>query len=145
MAAAILRARALDAGVPLEVGSAGTGGWHTGSAAHPETRRQLAAHGLESDHRARVFGAHEFEVWDLVLAMDRTNEQTLRTMAPTPDDRTRIRLIRSFDPGAPDGAEVPDPYDDGPDRYGEVFEMLDAACRGVVAHVRLIGSTAGAR
>jgi len=139
MAAAILGTRAMEAGVPLRVDSAGTSGWHIGAEAHPQTQRELAAHGIRVDHRARAFAASEFTSLDLVLAMDSANELFLRNLTSTPTELARIRLIRSFDTDSPPGAEVPDPYYDEPDRYREVFEMLDAACRGLVDRLRIDG------
>ena len=64
---------------------------------------------------ARQIGPDWLGRFDLLLAMDRSNERDLRLMAagrPELDDR--IRLMRSFDPEAPAGAEVPDPYGGGP-------------------------------
>ena len=50
--------------------------------------------------------------FDLVIAMDAANLRDLRRMASgRPGGMAgRIRLFRSFDPAAPEGAQVPDPY-----------------------------------
>ena len=45
-------------------------------------------------------------------------------------------LLRSFDPDAPEGAEVPDPYYGGPDGFDEVIGMVEAAMPGLVDRVR---------
>jgi len=47
-----------------------------------------------------------------------------------------VRLLRSFDPAAPRDAEVPDPYYGGPRGFDEVFELCEAACRGLIEHLR---------
>ena len=44
----------------------------------------------------------------------------------------RIRLFRSFDPDAPPGAEVPDPYAGRADEFAAVFDLMRAAARGLV-------------
>jgi protein-tyrosine phosphatase len=44
-------------------------------------------------------------------------------------------LLRAFDPGAASGAEVPDPYYGGADDYAEVFDLVDAATKGLVSRL----------
>jgi protein-tyrosine phosphatase len=135
MAAAILRTRATAAGLPMLVSSAGTGSWHTGRPAHPATVAELATRGIAITHAARTFTARDFAQLDLVLAMDHANLAHLDAIAPTAADRSKIRLIRDFDPAGPAGLHVPDPYYGGPEDYRAVFEMLDAACGGLIASV----------
>jgi protein-tyrosine phosphatase len=57
----------------------------------------------------------------------------LQAMVSEPD---RVRLLRSFDPDAPDGAEVPDPYYGGPEGFTEVLTMIRAAMPGLLDWVR---------
>ena len=61
--------------------------------------------------------------------MDHRNFADLDVLAPTATARAKLHLIRDFDTSGPPGREVPDPYGAGPERYREVFEILDAACR----------------
>jgi protein-tyrosine phosphatase len=145
MAAAILRERAAAAGTPMTVSSAGTGTWHTGNPAHPATVAELAARGITIAHAARTFRAADFAELDLVLAMDHANAAHLEALAPTPDARATIHLIRDFDPAGPRGREVPDPYYGGPADYRTVFDMLDAACRGLVERLATEGPPPWAR
>jgi protein-tyrosine phosphatase len=88
------------------------------------------------DGSARRFEADDFARFDLVVAMDARNAADLRALAPDAQARAKVRLMREFDPAAPRGAEVPDPYYGGDDGFAEVFEMVDAAARGLVAHLR---------
>jgi protein-tyrosine phosphatase len=68
--------------------------------------------------------------------MDLGNLASLRQMAAGDDDlAARIRLMRSFDPAAVEGAEVPDPYYGRPADYAEVFELVDAAAKGLAAQL----------
>jgi protein-tyrosine phosphatase len=139
MAAAILTDCADAAGARVVVESAGTAAWHVGGPAHPETRTELARNGIASEHVARSFAAEDLRRLDLVLAMDRRNRADLISLAPGPTEAGKIRLIRAFDPLAPPGAEVPDPYGQGPEAYREVFRLLDAACRGLLGHIARCG------
>jgi hypothetical protein len=50
--------------------------------------------------------------------------------------RDRLHLFRSFDSGAPPHSDVPDPYYGGPNGFEDVFDICEAACRGLLAHLR---------
>jgi protein-tyrosine phosphatase len=48
-----------------------------------------------------------------------------------------VSLLRSFDPGLVAGDdEVPDPYYGGLDGFDRVFDICEAACAGLLAHLR---------
>lgn len=119
------------------VDSAGTGDWHLGEAMDSRARAELSRRGYDgSGHEARQIERSWLARYDLVLAMDRANLASLRRMAPGEvDSSSRIQLLRCFDPAAPGGAEVPDPYNGSPDDYAEVFELVQAAAKGLVAHL----------
>jgi len=119
----------------IEIDSAGTGDWHLGEPPDPRTQQTARQRGFPLDHRAQRFTERDFARFDLILAMDGKNLRDLQRMAPTPADRAKVKLLRSFDPSAPQGAEVPDPYYGGPDGFDEVFDVCEAACRGLLAHV----------
>ena len=122
----------------IELDSAGTGDWHVG---HPPDERATAAagrRGVTLEGSARQVGAEDFERSDLVLAADRENLAALRALAPSEAGRAKVRLLREFDPGsegAPD-LDVPDPYYGGADGFDDVLDLVEAACRGLLAEVR---------
>ena len=120
----------------LELDSAGTGAWHVGELPDPRSRAAARKRGYDLTHRARKFTANDFERFDLVIAMDRDNHDTLQRLARGRTHVPPIRLLRSFDPGAPEGAEVPDPYSGEDDGFEEVLDICERACRGLLAHVR---------
>jgi protein-tyrosine phosphatase len=68
--------------------------------------------------------------------MDRQNRAGLLALAPDDEARAKVRLLRSFDPAAPPDAEVPDPYYGGPQGFDDVFDICEAACAGLLAHLR---------
>ena len=57
-------------------------------------------------------------------------------MAPDAAAREKITLLRSYEPGAPSGAEVPDPYYGGASGFDQVFDICTAACNGFLARLR---------
>ena len=68
--------------------------------------------------------------------MDASNKQNLEKMAPDEDSRHKVKLLRDFDSDSAKGSEVPDPYYGGPEGFENVFDVVEAACRGLLAHVR---------
>jgi protein-tyrosine phosphatase len=120
----------------VTVESAGTGDWHIGGPMDPGARAELARRGYDgSAHVARQITAHWRGAYDLFVVMDRMNLANLRRMFADGPAEARIRLMRSFDPAAPDGAEVPDPYHGTPAEYGEAFDLVLAAARGLTGEL----------
>jgi protein-tyrosine phosphatase len=72
---------------------------------------------------------------DLVIAIDRGHEQDLRAMAYTVEDAAKVRLLRSYDPGADGQLDVPDPYYGGASGFDRVLDMIEAGCRGLLDEV----------
>jgi protein-tyrosine phosphatase len=123
----------------VTVSSSGTGDWHVGEQADPRTVAVLADHGYDgSAHRAREFDPAEFDDIDLVLASDQSHVRHLRQAARTPEQRDRIRLVREFDPAAAAAGtlETSDPWYGGEDHFARCFTEVEAACRGILEHVR---------
>jgi protein-tyrosine phosphatase len=122
----------------ITVDSAGTGAWHVGN---PPDRRATAAaraRGIVLEGAARQVRPSDFDDYDLLLVADRENLADLRAIAPDEAARAKVRLLREFDP-ASDGAadlDVPDPYYGGPDGFEDVLDLVEAACRGLLAEVR---------
>ncbi|MBF0255482.1 MAG: low molecular weight phosphotyrosine protein phosphatase [Gammaproteobacteria bacterium] len=119
----------------IEIDSAGTHGYHIGAA--PDQRAQATARsrGFDlSDLRARQVERGDFEQFDYVLAMDRDNYQGLQAICP-PGREERLRLFLEFAPQL-GRREVPDPYYGGQRGFEEVFDMVDAASRGLLDHIR---------
>ena len=135
-------ARALeDAGLAdaVEIDSAGTGDHHVGEPPDRRSAAAAAARGVRLRGRARQFVRADFARFDLVLAMDRANLEALRRLAPDDAARAKIHLFRSFDPIAPAGAEVPDPYYGGADGFDEVLDLCEAAATGLIAALPALG------
>ncbi|MFH8624796.1 low molecular weight protein-tyrosine-phosphatase [Streptomyces vietnamensis] len=138
MAEHVFRRRVEEAGLGalVEVDSAGTGGWHEGDGADPRTVAVLDENGYTSAHTARRFRSSWFPALDLVIALDEGHLRELRELARTPDEAARIRLLRSYDPAAGSGLDVPDPYYGGREEFEECLEMVEAASEGLLAAVR---------
>jgi protein-tyrosine phosphatase len=122
------------------VDSAGTAGWHRGELPDPRARAEARRRGVDLTSRASAFRPGDAHAYDLVLAMDRSNLADLRDLTPEPELQERLVLLRRFDPALPpddrwDG-EVPDPWSGGDDGFAVVYDLIEAACRGLLDHVR---------
>lgn len=128
--AAIIEA-ADEAGLDLDVDSAGTGDWHIGELPDQRMRAAASVVGLDLTSRARQVEAADLTAFDLVLPMDRDNLRVLEGMR---DERTtaRIELFRAWDPEASGDLEVPDPYYGGRRGFDEVVEMCRRTARALV-------------
>ncbi len=139
MGEALIRAQLDEAGLAdrVSVQSAGTGDWHLGERMDRGALTELRRHGYDgSAHRARQIEPAWLAEFDLLLATDDGNLQRLRRMAAgRPELTDRIRLLRSFDQAAPAGAQVPDPYGGSAAAFAEVYDMVEAAARGLVSQL----------
>jgi protein-tyrosine phosphatase len=119
----------------IEIDSAGTADYHVGAPPDTRTRQAALRRGYDmSALRARAIEPQDFGRFDLILAMDRQNLDILQRRAPA-GLRDRIRLFLEFAPDA-DATEVPDPYYGGVNGFEEVLDLVEAAARGLLEHVR---------
>jgi protein-tyrosine phosphatase len=132
----VLRGLVREAGLKdrITIDSAGTGGWHVGSA--PDERATAAARrrGITLEGQARTVTASDFDDWDLLIAMDRDNQRELLRRAPDAAAREKVKLLREYDPAsvASGELEVPDPYYGAEGGFEEVLDIVEAACRGLL-------------
>jgi protein-tyrosine phosphatase len=139
----VMRALVSEAGMEdrVQLESAGTGAWHVGSAPDRRASEAASARGVELEGHARQVRAEDFEHYDLLLAMDGENARELRRLAPGDAERAKVRLLREFDPASNDGPptrdlDVPDPYYGAAGGFDEVFELVHAACAGLLEQIR---------
>jgi protein-tyrosine phosphatase len=116
----------------IEVESAGTGDWHVGKPADSRAIAAAADRGVTIGGTARQVDPADFEEFDLILAMDRSNHADLLAMEGA--DPAKVRLFREM---AGEGElDVPDPYYGGDDGFGEVLDILERGCAVVLEEVR---------
>ncbi|ARE42184.1 Low molecular weight protein tyrosine phosphatase [Rhodovulum sp. P5] len=116
------------AGQPVEVDSAGTGGWHVGDPPDRRAQAEAAKRGYDlSQLRARQAQPQDFADFDLILAMDRSNLAALERMRPEGND-TPVRLFLEYSDSLQE--EVPDPYYEG--GFDLVLDLIEDASRGLL-------------
>jgi protein-tyrosine phosphatase len=126
-----------DAGLAerIAIDSAGTGAWHAGERADPRSRAEALRRGVDLPSVARQFTAGDFDAFDYVIAMDRRNARDLERLMGARAHTRKLHLLRSFDARASD-PDVPDPYYGGDNGFADVFDICEAGCRGLLAHLR---------
>mgnify|MGYP001254234028 FL=1 len=106
----------------VHIDSAGTGAWHVGGLPDSRSIATAARHGLDiTGQRARKVTEADFRDFDLILAMDRSNRDTLLARAPK-EARGRIHLFMEHTLGI--AQDVPDPYYGEGDGFETVYRML---------------------
>ena len=115
------------------VRSCGIGGWHVGQSADRRAIAELQASGHDgTQHRAAQLGPEHNDA-DLFVALDNGHIHDLvRHGVPS----EKIRLLRSFDPSSPRGADVDDPYYSNAAAFAEVRAQIDAAMPGMIDWVK---------
>ena len=119
----------------VSIDSAGTHAYHVGST--PDKRAQATAlsRGVDlSDMVARRISEADFESFDYVVAMDQDNFIALSEIAAE-QHVGKIHLLMDFAPGMRT-REVPDPYYGGPAGFERVFDLVEAAAKGLLAEIR---------
>ena len=126
----------------IDVRSAGTGPWHEGEPMHPLAQTALSRAGYP-DHRhvAHQIVSAELGRIDLLVALDRRHQQTLRSLGADPG---RLALLRSFDPAAGAAADVADPYYGDDAVFDDCRDMIGAGCSGLIASLASHWDTFGA-
>jgi len=115
----------------LLVDSAGTADYHVGSPPDPRTIAAARARGYDlSSLRARQVMPHDFQRFDLLLAMDLANARDLQAIAPA-DSRHRVNLLLEHAPEL-QLQEVPDPYYGSSIDFERVIDLVEAASRGLL-------------
>jgi protein-tyrosine phosphatase len=134
-AEAAISEAAQEAGVVVEVESAGTGSWHVGEPPDPRMVQAAASVGLHIAGTARQVRPEDFSDFDLIVAMDRNNYDDIVALAPDGEAAAKVRMFRSYDPNAT-GLDVLDPYYGGTEGFHQVVAATRAAARGLVGSLR---------
>ena len=128
----LLRKKVKDAGLDVQVDSAGTSAHHVGEA--PDRRMRETAKRLGcpiDDLRARQFVVADFDQFDVIYAMDASNFNNINSLSRSEEDRKKVKLLlNEVYPG--ENRAVPDPYYGGEQGFIDVFNMVDEATTKII-------------
>lgn len=116
----------------FEIDSAGTYGGHRGELPDPRMRSAASRRGYSLTHRARQVREADFDRFDLIVAMDDMNYESLNRLAPSREAARKIYRMTEFCRRHPDRTYVPDPYYEGREGFERVLDMLEDGCEGIL-------------
>jgi protein-tyrosine phosphatase len=93
-------------------------------------------YGLDiSGQCSRQFRHYDFEAFDVIYVMDRSNLANVLSLAATDAERAKVKMIlNEVYPGQ--NQEVPDPYNND-NGFEEVYDMLEKACDAIVKRYKI--------
>ena len=133
MADGLLRKKFHDHGLNGLVDSAGTAAYHVGEAPDKRMRSIAKQFGFPIDDlRARQVTPLDFDRFDIIYAMDESNQTNLLRIARNEQDKAKIKLILKEIKGC-ELKDVPDPYYGTLADFETVFRLLDEATDQIIA------------
>ncbi|MDC5852619.1 low molecular weight protein-tyrosine-phosphatase [Vibrio europaeus] len=127
---AILRAKSQQLGIPVEVDSAGTIGYHQGNP--PDSRSKAAGERRGYSFkgiRSRKVVSGDFEDFDFILAADRDNFADLIQQCPQ-HLQHKVKLFLDYSDSEYD--EIPDPYYGGDAGFELVLDLIEEASENML-------------
>jgi protein-tyrosine phosphatase len=119
----------------VHVDSAGTHAYHVGEPPDARAREAAARRGIDLERqRARRVDSADFEKFDYVVAMDRSNLDDLHAICPE-EHRDKLCLLLDF-VGRASQMDVPDPYYGGAQGFERVLDLVEEGARGLLDDVR---------
>jgi protein-tyrosine phosphatase len=108
-----------------EIDSAGTGNWHVGEGPDRRSVRTAREHGIDiSGQVCRLFRVSDFDTYDHIFVMDKSNLADILAMARNEEDIKKVRLLLG-------DKIVPDPYYDD-SQFEPVFQMIEEGCKEII-------------
>ncbi|PMK05233.1 low molecular weight protein-tyrosine-phosphatase [Vibrio sp. 10N.261.55.A7] len=122
---AVLRAKAKERGMDIDVDSAGTIGFHQGSAPDSRSQRVGEQRGYSfANIQSRKVESSDFERFGLILAADKANLADLYDICPV-EHQHKLALFLSY--SSSDYSEIPDPYYGGDKGFDLVLDLIEEA------------------
>ena len=105
----------------FEIASAAVSREELGNPVYPPARRELSRHGIACDgHRARLITRKDYEYYDHIFYMDRSNARYLRQLFP--EDTGKLRPLLSRD--------VADPWYTGD--FSQTWDDITEGCEQIL-------------
>jgi protein-tyrosine phosphatase len=122
---------AKEQGLDWEIESAGTGNWHVGEGPDHRSTRTAREHGIDiSQQICRLFRISDFDEYDHIFVMDKSNLADILDMARNDEDRKKVSLLLG-------DKIVPDPYLDNT-LFEPVFQMIETGCKEIIEQLRAV-------
>jgi len=107
------------------VDSAGTGSWHVGEGPDHRSVKTARQFGVDiSKQVCRQFKVSDFDAFDLMLVMDKSNLSDVLALARNEHEIEKVKLLLN-------DKEVPDPYYD-PSQFEPVYRLIEGGCKDII-------------
>ena len=134
VAEGVMRQKAAEHGLDINVDSAGTSGWHDGNPPDPRSIANTKQNGIDiSRQESRKIIVPDFKMFDRIYAMDASNYENLINLAPKEYHGKIKMVLNELHPG--ENMSVPDPYY-GNDGFQLVFDLLTDACESIALELK---------
>jgi protein-tyrosine phosphatase len=125
LAHGILEHMAKEKGLDWEVESAGTGDWHVGEGPDRRSTRAGRNHGIDISRQVcRLFRISDFDTYDHIFVMDKSNLSDILAMARNEEDVKKVKLLLG-------DKIVPDPYYNDT-QFEPVFKLIEGGCKEII-------------
>ena len=127
MAEGILKDKIEEAGLEVEIDSAGTSNFHIGEAPDKRAVANMKKNGHDITMlRGRQFIVEDYNEFNEIYVMDESNYENVLALARNDNDKKKVDLFMNLShPG--ENIDVPDPYFGGDSGFQNVYEMLSQA------------------
>jgi protein-tyrosine phosphatase len=117
----------------VTIDSAGTSNYHVDEAPDPRTIQNAKKNKIDlTALRARQFKTKDFDEFDKIFVMDKSNLSNVLSLARSENDKKKVDLLLNCSfPGK--NLEVPDPYFGGEQGFEDVFQMVYKACENLLS------------
>lgn len=118
------------------VDSAGTGDWHIGQSPDERSVAVAKKNGLDiSNQRGRQFKITDFDTFDYIFVMDKSNYENVLALAKNPNHKAKVKLIMN-ELYPEKNQEVPDPYFGMHNGFDIIYSMLDEVCETIAEKLK---------
>ena len=137
LADALLRKKVQDRKLDITVDSAGTSDYHIGGQPDKRTQENARNHNVDMSFlRARQFTVEDFDAFDMIYVMDKSNQQNVLSLSTNEDDKNKVKLILDHLINS-EYNEVPDPYYGGEQGFELVYSLLDEATDKILEEITI--------
>lgn len=106
------------------IDSAGTSNYHIDEAPDARTIANAKKHNIDlTPLRARQFLVEDFDLFDKIYVMDKSNLQNVMKLARNENDKQKVDLFLNIS-HPNQNMEVPDPYFGGESGFENVFQLV---------------------
>ena len=117
----------------LIIDSAGTSHYHVGEEPNKQTIDNAKKHGIDlSCLRARQFKVTDFDQFDKIYTMDKSNHRDVLALAKNDRQKNKVNLFLEAANSNSKNLEVPDPYNGTEKDFEDVFQLVYKACEELI-------------